>query len=180
MPKSTRSAQLVLNTANFYPAATTNGVSSAGTLDTRYGTADAARINCTYTNIDWLLVLGDLYWQYSSFLLCLESFVYQNAGGTPFASGYQITVNARGLPWIAQCYDAVNKNQSDQCQIYCGGLVTSQLSPSGEGCIFARPNRFTDFTLTMANAMTGGQSVTSVDRSACVNYVFRIYGVDKV
>jgi hypothetical protein len=178
MPKSLRSAQLVLNTANFYTGST-NSASVPTGLDTRYGTADTGRVNCTFSGLDWQTILGDLYSQYSSFSIALQSFSYLNSGGTPFATPYPVAVYARGLPWVSQCYNVANKSRDDNCQIYCGALASGVQLPHSEGDVFLRPSRYQDFTLAMYNAQTGLQTGT-YDRSAIVNYVFKIYGVDKV
>lgn len=168
-------ARLVLNTSLFYPSGT-GTVLGSGAMDPRMGTADASRLNCTFKNLDWVNILGDLYDKYSSYSLILESVNYLSGGGTPFAN--IINVTATGLTWREQTYDVLTQTKGGGCIIYSGSIYGAYLPETG-GFIFNKPTtRYTDLTLTITNPFTGTQA-GSFDRPVSLVYVFKIFGAIK-
>jgi hypothetical protein len=173
MSEKLKNARLILNTGMFYPAST-GTIAGAGALDPRMGTADASRLNCTFTNLDWMMILGDLYDQYITFSLVIESVNYLSVGGTPFSAF--INVTASGPEWIDQTYDVLTKSKGGGCIIYSGALYGNNV-PQSEGFIFRKPaNRYRDLVLTITNPVTGTQAGV-FDRPASLVYAIKIFGV---
>jgi hypothetical protein len=174
-----KSARLILNTSLFYPNST-GLITGVGDMDTRMGYADAGRLNCTFTNLDWQMILGDLYNEYSTFSFGIESLDYLSNGDMAFASpNYIINVSATGLNWVDQTYDVLTRTKGSKAVIYSGTLNGSNsFNNNINGLIFARPAaQFSDFTLTITNATTGTQAGT-YDRPCALVYVIKIFGVE--
>jgi hypothetical protein len=148
MSEKLKNSRLILNTSLFYPEGD-GTIDGSANLDTRMGYADPSRLNCTFQNLDWVMISGDLFDQYVTFSFVIESILYCQSGGSAFADIINIT--ATGLDWQDQTYDVLTKSKGSGCIIYNGGM-NGIIVPQSEGFIFRRPEtRFKDFTLKITN-----------------------------
>ena len=179
-------SKLVLNTSLFYPLST-GSVAGVSTPDTTMGTADAVRVNCTFTQLDWRKIIGRQLWDnYDEFNLVLVSATYMSAGGTSFgASTFNNAVlfKMSGLNWVNQAYDVYTKSVSQEAVFCCSSLLSgSQNLCTFNSLTFSKPTDSTvrDIEIKLYRASDGTQNISGVDRPAVFTYVFNIYGVEKI
>ena len=179
---NSRCAKLVLNTQMFYPAGT-GTIAAAGALDTTQGTADPARLTCTFTNLDWKVILGDLYDRYDTFAFVPVTATYLSIGGVPFGQqGLGVTIRATGLDWIDQTYDVYKKSKTSSCVIASFAISAGMTNqPVFNTCMFRKPagNACRDLTLQLFNSWTDTQVSAGQTVPAAFYYMINIYGVDK-
>ena len=178
-----RCAKLVLNTSLFYPQGT-GSIAGAGTMDPTMGYADQARINSTFTNLNWKQIIGPYMWEhYDEFNLVLVDAQYLSSGGTSFGasgSGFGMIMKASGLDWVNQTYDVYSKCNTDEAVILVGITTLNPDSPpTFNACTFRKPsgNGARDFNIKLYRALDGLQTSTG-DRAAAYVLVFNIYGVE--
>lgn len=178
-----RCAKLVLNTSLFYPSST-GAPNTVGAMDPTMGYADAMRLNCTFTNLDWRQILGDMYDKYDEFNLVLVGATYMSTGGTPYgtaSNGNSILIKAEGLDWSNQSYDVYKRSMTSQATILTCTTTAGALSmPVYSSTTFKRPagNGIRDFSLRIYRALDETQGGGG-DRPAAYLYTFKIYGVEK-
>ena len=96
-----------------------------------------ANTNWTWTNINLETVLGQMYYKYESFNICL-SFVMSEANlvdsGITTVNDRNCLINIGGLPWINQTYNAKTNTNGSQTVIgfvqYPTNTSSSIVSPS--------------------------------------------------
>lgn len=170
--------KLTLNTNLFYPKST-GSVNGVGARDRTMGDSDAGRLNSVFTNIDWTRVLGDMYYEYKTFNLCLTSVTYCGAGGTPFganAYGGGIVVRGTGLPWMTT-YDGYSRTDIATVDLACYSLARNIEVKTVHS--FHRPPPVSDFHIRLYRAADGTQQVGYFDRPAAFVFCFEIYGVER-
>lgn len=180
---NSRCAKLILNTQMFYPNATGALIANAGVMDPTQGYADAARINSTFTNLNWRVILGDLFDKYDTFAFVPIAINYLPNGGVGFGNyGLGVTIRATGLDWVDQTYDTYTKSKTNSCVIAScnvGNGVQSQ--PVFNACIFRKPagSAQSDFTISVWNSWNNTQNGGAQTNPCCYHFMVNIYGVEK-
>jgi hypothetical protein len=120
-----------------------------------------------------------MYDEYETFLFTIESNISFSPVSTAFSN--YVVVNAVGLDWVNQTYDAVTKTKGNSCVIYSGGISGNQLQLL-DGFLFRKPaSRYGDLTFTVTNSY-GNQTPTNAGYTQVLQYLYviKIFGAKKV
>lgn len=176
---SRKCVKFSLNTSLFYPSGD-GTVAGAGAMDPTMGYSDAARVNSTFRNVDWTRVLGNMYYEYKTFNLCLTSVTYCSSGSTAFggtAFAHAVIVRGVGLPWLNGGYDVYSRTDTGAIDLWSGNITDNMDCKSVN--TFRKPPPLSDFHIKVFRAADNTQDITGVTRPVAMVYSFEVYGVER-
>jgi hypothetical protein len=143
---------------------------------------NANNTNITWTNISLKNVLGNLFYKYDKFKICLTSFGNTNTSALTAIADRIMTVNMTGFQWYNQTYDSsINANTSNviiSTVDFISGAGRN-INYAGEiGWVFIKPQtEFINININLSRCSDGGIN-PAINYGASV-FCFSIYGIEE-
>lgn len=143
---------------------------------------DANNTNITWTNISLKNVLGNLFYKYNKFKICLTSFGNVNTSVLATQADRIMTLNMTGFQWYNQTYDSsINANTSNVI-ISTVDFISGNgrnINYTGEiGWVFIKPNtEYINININLTRCSDGLLN-PAINYGASV-FCFSIYGIEE-
>ena len=156
---------------------------SANLILRTFSTTNKNANNTTFTwnNISLKNVLGNLFYKYDKFKICLTSF--GNANTTTLAAAERtLTCNMSGFQWYNQTYDTSINANINSVVISTLDFTSAggrSINYTGEiGWVFIKPQtEFVDITINYTKVLDGTAPTAGLNYGPSV-FCFSIYGVE--
>lgn len=143
---------------------------------------NANNTNITWTNISLKNVLGNLFYKYDKFKICLTSFGNANTSAIGVVADRIMNVNMTGFQWFNQTYDtSINANTSNVIisTVDFQSATGRNINYTGEiGWVFVKPQtEYINININYTRCSDNGLNNT-INYGPSV-FCFSIYGIEE-